>query len=284
MVELITSKFNMIIELLDNEKVHCTFAYSVIEGIQQGKIYVDDCVEPKSYLIICKSGKYLVGGYTNNLEFNNSLSKYLLNKENHNRYFDIYSSSKEWVIKLDEILGTNAAKLRRQVLQLNALKLPTYLNKCTILDTGFEIRKIDLSLFERYVKEVDSSYGNLWGSSENFLLNGFGFCILKNNEFVSVCNSYYTRDGFAEIDVITIKQFRNQGFAKAVCLQFINYCIENNIKPIWDCDDGNENSKKLAQKLGFKSLETYEMHWWHENKKFVEEYLNNFKYDNISVN
>lgn len=149
---------------------------------------------------------------------------------------------------------------------------------------GVWVKKIDSDLFEKYVKEVDSSYKDLWGTSENFLSNGFGFCILKNNEFVSVCNTYYTREGFAEIDIVTMKEFRNQGFAKIICSQFINHCIENNIKPIWDCDDGNENSKKLALKLGFKTIETYEMHWWHENKKFVEEYLNNFKYDNIIIN
>ncbi len=56
--------------------------------------------------------------------------------------------------------------------------------------------------------------------------------------------------------------------------------MENNIKPLWDCDAGNEASNSLAVKLGFEIKETYQMHWWHENKKFVDSYLKNFNYNN----
>jgi len=56
--------------------------------------------------------------------------------------------------------------------------------------------------------------------------------------------------------------------------------MENNIKPLWDCDAGNEASNSLAVKLGFEIKETYQMHWWHENKKFVDLYLKNFNYNN----
>ncbi|GKU30029.1 hypothetical protein CFB3_21360 [Clostridium folliculivorans] len=62
------------------------------------------------------------------------------------------------------------------------------------------------------------------------------------------------------------------------CTAFIRYCIKHNINPIWDCDNGNEESKNLAKKLGFKSVETYQMHWWHENKRFVDIYLKNYNY------
>lgn len=101
---------------------------------------------------------------------------------------------------------------------------------------------------------------------------------LKNNEFVSVCNTYYVRDGFAEIDIVTKDKLRRQGLALITCSAFIKYCVRNNIKPIWDCDNGNESSKILARKLGFKSIESYEMHWWHENKELVKAYLNKFNY------
>ncbi|MBU3127863.1 GNAT family N-acetyltransferase [Clostridium tagluense] len=137
---------------------------------------------------------------------------------------------------------------------------------------------MDAILFEKYVKEMDSSYKELWESGSNFISNGFGFCILKDGEFVSVCNTYYVKQGSAEIDITTSDKFRKQGFALITCLAFIEHCVKNNIKPIWDCDEGNENSKSLAIKLGFNSIENYQMHWWHENKKNIDGYLKKFNY------
>lgn len=278
MRELSTHEFKRVIILLNNEKVHCTFAYSVIEEKQPGRIFVDDIISPSSCLICCKSGKYLVCGSTDNDAFNKTLDDYLYNRKNHGCYFDLYSSSEAWIKKLDEILFDNAAKLSRQLFNFDYSK-PSSLSKYEIqLPDHFELRRMDENLFIKYANEIDESYFNLWGTAENFITNGFGFCILKDNEFVSVCNTYYVKDGSAEIDIITLNNFRNQGFALMTCTAFINHCIKHNINPIWDCDNGNEESKNLAKKLGFKSVETYQMHWWHENKRFVDIYLNNYNY------
>lgn len=280
MRELKKSEFSNIVKLLNEEKVHCTFAYSVAEGKQPGRIFVDNPVEPKCCLLTCKSGKYLVAGCTSNIGFNEFLKVFLLQKENHSNYFDLYSSSKEWVMKVDDILGDNAAKLSRQVFSWDYENLSAISKWSERLPEGFELRKMDGVLFQKYTKEMDSSYMDLWETEDNFLSNGFGFCILKDGDFVSVCNTYYVRQGYAEIDIVTKSEYRQQGFALATCAEFIEYCVSNNIKPVWDCDNGNENSKNLAKKLGFKSVETYEMHWWHKNKTFVEEYLKKYKYNN----
>ena len=279
MRELKNSDFNNVTQLLNEEKVHCTFAYAVVEGKQQGRIYVDNHIEPTCCLITCGSGKYLVAGDTSNTSFNEFLSEYLFNRENHSNYFDLYSSSQKWIVKLDEILGDNAVKLSRQLFQWDYSNEPSISKGSEMLPEGFELRKMDSALFEKYAKEMDSSYYDLWKDADNFVSKGFGFCILKDNEFVSVCNTYYVREGFAEIDIVTKEEFRRQGYALVACFEFIKYCVRNNIKPIWDCDNGNEGSKDLARKLGFYSVETYQMHWWHENKKVIEYYLNKFKYD-----
>lgn len=279
MIRLEKNEFSNVTQLLNEEKVHCTFAYAVVEGKQLGKIYVDKNIEPKSCLIVCKSGKYLVAGDTNNTSFNKFLSDYLYNSDNHNRYFDLYSSSQDWIREIDEILLDNAAKLNRQLFYWDSLNSSNISEINTMLPKGFEIKRIDGELFEKYSQEMDNSYYDLWESANNFIKNGFGFCILNNNEFVSVCNTYYISEGFAEIDIVTNNKFRNQGFALITCSEFIKHCLKNNIKPVWDCDNGNEASKNLATKLGFRSVEIYKMHWWHENRSFVEKYLNKFNYN-----
>lgn len=276
MKELKNNEFSNIIKLLNEEKVHCTFAYAVVEGRQPGKIYADNRINPTCCLVTCRGGKYLVAGDTSNIIFNEFLSNYLYNRENHSNYFDIYSSSCEWVIKLDEILGDNAVKLNRQLFQWDYSNLSSISKWSGIMPEGFELKRMDATLFEKYSKEMDWSYYDLWGTTDNFVSNGFGFCILKDNEFVSVCNTYYVKQGFAEIDIVTKDEFRRQGYALITCSEFIKYCVKNDIKPLWDCDAGNKNSKNLALKIGFKCVENYQMHWWHENKNVVANYLKKF--------
>jgi RimJ/RimL family protein N-acetyltransferase len=278
MRELKSNEFSSVTQLLNEEKVHCTFAYSVVEGKQPGRIYVDNHINPTCCLVTCKGGKYLVAGDTSNIGFNEFLSDYLSDPGNHSNYFDLYSSSPEWISKLDEVLGDNAAKLSRELFQWDYSNLSSISKLNELMPEGFELKKMDAILFEKYVKEMDSSYNKLWGSCNNFISNGFGFCVLKNGEFVSICNTYYVKQGSAEIDITTRDEFRRQGFALITCSAFIVYCAKNNIKPLWDCDGGNESSKNLAKKLGFKSVENYRMHWWHENKKNIEAYLKKFNY------
>lgn len=278
MKELKPSQFTGVIPLLHLENVHCTFAYAVAEGKQPGKIYVDEKTVPESCLIVCRSGKYLVAGASDNSHFNEFLKDFLLNKENHNSYFDLYSSSKSWLVKIDEMLGERAAKLSRKLYHWDHSRPFSFPDTPDMLPEAFQLIIMDEALFERYVKEMDSSYGDLWISAENFLSKGFGFCIVKNQDLVSACNTYYVSEGRAEIDIATKEAYRRMGFASVTCRAFIHHCLQQGIEPIWDCDNGNTYSKVLAEKLGFRGVETYEMHWWHENSAFVESYLKKFSY------
>ena len=278
MRELKSSEFIQVIPLLNQEKVHCTFAYAVAEGKQPGRVFVDNSVEPRCCLIACRSGKYLVGGETDRTSFNEFVSDFLRNRSNHSCYFDLYSASQDWISQVDEMLGDNAAKLSRQLFEWDNSSLSTDTLRNQTLPEGFELKRMDSALFEKYAREMDPSYNDLWETPHNFVSKGFGFCILKDDEFVSVCNTYFVSQSYAEIDVVTKDKFRGQGFALITCSEFIKHCVQNDTKPLWDCDNGNEGSKKLALKLGFKSIETYQMHWWHENKKFVDMYLEKFNY------
>ncbi len=276
MRELNKDEFTNVSKLLHDEKVHHTFAYSVVEGIQPGRIYVDNNINPTCCLIVCISGKYLVAGDTKSIMYERFISDYLLKHNNHNHYYDLYNSSNEWIVKIDEILQENAVKLKRNFYQWDNSYLSSVTSWSKMLPESYELEEMDEHLFKRYVKEMDSSYSQLWESASNFVQNGFGLCILKDGEFVCICNTYYVKRGFAEIDIVTKKEYRNQGFATIACSAFINFCVKNDIAPLWDCDVGNDNSKKLAEKLGFKCTDDYQMHWWHEDKNVIRNYLKKF--------
>jgi RimJ/RimL family protein N-acetyltransferase len=135
-------------------------------------------------------------------------------------------------------------------------------------------------LFKIICDEVDASYRNLWGSAENFIINGFGYCLLSEGNIASTCNTYYCGSNYAEIDVSTLQQFRNRGYAQVTCSAFIERSKKLGLIPVWDCDAGNKPSNRLAIKLGFKKLGTYEMLWRHENQEAIDSYLKRYNYSN----
>lgn len=91
----------------------CSLGHAIIEQIQDGKIYVDNTVEPKSYFIRNSSGGYYVGGDLNNTQFREQLIEYLKNKENHKTYYDLYASSSEWIHYMEKELSGNVVRLGR---------------------------------------------------------------------------------------------------------------------------------------------------------------------------
>jgi len=55
----------------------------------------------------------------------------------------------------------------------------------------------------------------------------FGFCLLINSEFVSVCNKGYVGGGYAELDIMTKSEYRRQGLDVITCKAFIEHSIHN---------------------------------------------------------
>jgi len=64
----------------------------------------------------------------------------------------------------------------------------------------------------------------------------------------------------AEIDIITNPNHRGQGLGTVVGQAFIKQCLAKNVLPAWDCDNSNESSKVLANKLGFSNEENYALY------------------------
>jgi len=142
---------------------------------------------------------------------------------------------------------------------------------------------MDASLFNKYRHEMDSSYNSLWNSANHFMDRGFGYCILKDDHFASVCNSFFVGRGYADIDIVTVDEYQKQGLATLTGAAFIEHCLNHNLVPNYNCDAGNERSIKLATKLGFVKNNDYPMLWWHQDQNIISNYLRRFNYSN-SVN
>lgn len=78
---------------------------------------------------------------------------------------------------------------------------------------------------------------------------GIGFYLLnEKDEIVSECVSIFRSKQQINIDIQTSSKERGKGFAKLLSQSLIKECVDKDLTPIWDCDNKNIASLKLAKK------------------------------------
>lgn len=277
MFQLTTDEYPIVIPLLRVADHKAVYAYSVIEHIQSGKIFVNHKTQPTSCLIANNGGKYFLAGDPYDEAFNDDIVLFLTDPQNHVLYFDLYCSTSDWLPLLHDKMTSLTVTLYHSSFRFNASKFALAANTMQELPEGMELRPMDAGLFEQFRTE-NPHYHTLWPSTPDFMKFGLGYCILADQRIVSACTSFAVGDGKTEIDIMTQEQFQRKGLATMVCCAFIKHCLTVQLIPNWGCDSGNQASLQLALKLGFEQTNHRQMFWWHENKEIMQRYLTSSSY------
>jgi len=222
--------------------------FAAIEGNSISRIFVDSEEQPTAALI--SMGWCFLGGNEKNSEFNRDLKELFVTEimpKLDDGHFMIYSFSDEWKQILDEMLKDhNVSRINRTVLDLDPeLFRKRHSGWRERIPEGHRIQQIDGQLAEGL-----PGVGSSWGSIDNFLAKGFGFCVMKDDEIISKCSTVHVGGGRTETAIKTEKEYRRQGFATLAACAYIEHCLENNVLPEWGCFY-NEASGLIAEKLGF---------------------------------
>jgi len=240
---LVKKKFFLqkLIKFYYKEKYQFSFIWSVLSGIQNGKVYVDNKIHPKSIFIRHKFGwSQFIG--VENKEF----IKKIINK---------FKKKKIRLFNTENIVLDFKKKQEGKRIQFFfKKKIDIEFN-----NPKFKFKKISRKNFFKISKQLNLKLNkNFWTSRENFFENSFGYFAELDSKIVSICYSCASYKDSREIDVFTIEKFRGQNLAKYLCFMFIKHCIKKKLKPRWDCYLNNHGSIKLAKSLGFKiNLEPY---------------------------
>jgi GNAT superfamily N-acetyltransferase len=100
-----------------------------------------------------------------------------------------------------------------------------------------------------------------WKTPEQFAGMAKAFTVMVDGKPASTAFTSARHDDKLEIGIETMKEYHGKGFAYLACAKLIEYCLHNNLEPIWSCRLENTASVNLSKKLGF--IETLRMPYYH---------------------
>ncbi|NPD90120.1 MAG: GNAT family N-acetyltransferase [Asgard group archaeon] len=247
---------------------------AVINGDNDGRIWVDDIENPQTGMIVDNEWAIYVAGKYTNKGFNKSACEIIKNEilpkaekhtENANPEYNsgewvIYYNGDEWFKAIEQDFGVeDFLPLRRFYYTFKHLKIPNWRDK---IPENFSIQQVDKKFLQKInlikFEEVDGWISTRWRSIEDFLSRGFGFCLVKDDkEIISWGMADWVTENQAEMGIGTSEEYRRQGFATLVTSATAEYCQKNQIKLGWHCSEHNDASWKTAEKVGFVKEREY---------------------------
>lgn len=228
---------------------------AVIQNKQRGQVFADDRENPRAAIVVTNFGFMFLTGEESESFDDELATLFATSGKFKPSYLLWYSPPEGWQRRLDSIpdLGSRRERVRLDFHPDQA----GWLGEPVDSPAGFELRSLSSGLIpktEKFGVKLDSRF---WASAADFLKNGFGICLMKGNEMVSLCYAAAVADGLAEVDVATDPEFRGRGLAGVVTRQFIKQCLDRGLAPTWDCFTYNTGSLKLARSLDFAAAVKY---------------------------
>lgn len=244
-------------------------ARAVVEGLNPGRVFVDDSESPTTGLIwLGNNDGFIFIGNERNEGFNTEIDYFIHTvikseaKKVGLTWFEGIGNHPNWdetIIKVFKNRNLGNWKQRVYTLQKNDFQYNFELT----LEKGYEITEINEVLFnndDKLISNIDflhSKIEEFWDSPKRFFNEGIGYCAVYKNKIVSVCFSGFVVDDVHCIDIETLEEHQGKKLAQKVALTYVKDCLENNLIPYWDCMDSNKPSIAVAENIGFNNVFDY---------------------------
>jgi RimJ/RimL family protein N-acetyltransferase len=240
-------------------------SFAVLDGMNPGRVFVEDPAAPKSSFMISPEGSYLAGT-PDNEKFNSALNEALFSGALFDRkdtwlYFIL--SSDGWIDQLGSICAPRSplAVARRH-----------YVCRHLVLDwrnripDGFTVRPIDGTLLSETSLEIPEHIlewiQNNWGSTADFLQRGFGAVTLHGNKIVSWSVADCRSGDGCEIGIQTDPEYRQRGLAAITAAAAVETAFSSGFSMVgWQCNEDNAGSFRTAERVGFELERCYTMYY-----------------------
>lgn len=234
------------ISIADTHKCGKVYPLSIAEGIQDGEIFTSSMKDYGNVLFWAQSGFAYLSGNTDRC-FLEEIYELMLdrNKSNSRRFLLITSDEyiEDYFMSKDDVI-------------LEKRYLFDYSGKGKFIEpslpVGYELKEIDNQLLLKITGKIVPSL--FWKDTNDFLINGKGYCIICGNDIASWAFSAAISSKEIDIGIETSSKYRLQGLGMFVAKKMIQYTIAQGKKPVWACHYKNIASERIAEKLDFIKL------------------------------
>jgi predicted GNAT family acetyltransferase len=86
---------------------------------------------------------------------------------------------------------------------------------------------------------------------EHLLQHSAAAAAIIDDKLVAIAQNYALTEGYGDIGVFTLPDWRGQGLATVAAAQVARWLQGNGRLPVWSCGEHNQASLRVAEKLGF---------------------------------
>jgi GNAT superfamily N-acetyltransferase len=246
MLRLPKTRYDSVYEKYRQEDYFFPLIAAVLLDDQDGVVYADNTDSPSQVYVEHGFGFSQLFGETVP-GFMRDLEDYLIKKKAfHSSKVRLYSPSVPAFLSEPT---QEASYSQRQRFYLNHARFLE--KKQTVLaNKNIKLKAVEadeVALIEKHFGVVT----RFWRSPDAFFQKSGAHLALYKGEPASICYSAAVADGHAEIDVLTLPEFRKLGIGRYVVADFIDHCRSVDINPVWDCFANNIASLALADSIGF---------------------------------
>jgi RimJ/RimL family protein N-acetyltransferase len=262
MKELSREDFEQILPLVraSGMKGHLTFIYSVLEGRQPGRVFVDDLHEINTAIFCNLTGFYFGFGVPEKEQVWPVVAEWFIQPMTE-EITVLFGLSQAW----DELLSGLMPAQGTARLSFDYDPARQQLKDWRpLVPEGFSIQPINEALAASIVDGtgtggygIDPWFVRIAGGPAAYAAHGLGLALIdgSNGQIASLCGFCSLGHGEAEMEVGTPPEYRARGFASLVSAAFIEQCHEMGWKPAYTCTSDNFASISVAHKLGFFEVE-----------------------------
>lgn len=239
---------------------------AIIEGINPGRIFVDNTEYPTSGLIwLGNNDGFFFIGNEENQEFNRGLNDFFYRviepeaKKVGLHWFEGVGHHPNWNKRINKIFQHRKIGSWNQKVYMLQESDYKQANEPAIAQ-GYTILKINKSLYENSIHNLDFINAKIlgfWSSLDDFFDYGIGFVAVYQNQIISSCFSGFVAEGTHNIDIETLEEHQGKKLAQKLAHTFVKECFRKGMIPYWDCMEGNKPSIAVAENIGFSNVFNY---------------------------
>lgn len=254
MIELLRTEYPALGPLVAGLKIHTHLAllHALLEGNQEGQVYVDVRSQPGLALACPVSGFHFALGEPDAVAVRGILPEL---PRGPREDAVLFATCPAWSDCLTPLFTRRVERKGYVMGQADR----TCRDASPELPSGFELRPLDLPLALQWGQGIDPWVVEIYGGPEGFLHHSFGFGVMDlrhGGRLVAFTAACAVGSGEAEVEIGTAPEYRRQGLAHYAARRFLAECAQRGLHPAWNCVVENVASARLAERLGFVEVET----------------------------